>query len=293
VNIPRFHAEHAHAAITAGCHVYAAKPVAIDVPRALKVEAAGKLATEKKLVYLVDYQIPTDPILIEVVKRIHEGGLGKLMYLQSNGDSGRWPDPADKTVEELMRRGHWLSTTALSGDFIVEYSVHSIDAALWVAGGRRPVCAMGRSRRCRDNANGDGREIYMVTYEFDDGLVWTHHCQALNNSGGGGIKCEAFGDIASAMIPYGGKAYLRGGPKHYGGGEVTDIYLQGARRNIATFYKNVIEGYCENLTVKRAVTGALSGILGRESTIRKKELTMEELIKENKELELDISGLKI
>ena len=34
VNVPRFHAEHGYAAIEAGCHVYAAKPVAIDVPRA-------------------------------------------------------------------------------------------------------------------------------------------------------------------------------------------------------------------------------------------------------------------
>ncbi len=32
VNVPRFHPEHGHAAIEAGCHVYAAKPVAIDVP---------------------------------------------------------------------------------------------------------------------------------------------------------------------------------------------------------------------------------------------------------------------
>ena len=34
VNVPRFHAEHGYAAIEAGCHVFAAKPVAIDVPRA-------------------------------------------------------------------------------------------------------------------------------------------------------------------------------------------------------------------------------------------------------------------
>ena len=36
VNVPRFHAEHARAAIDAGCHVYAAKPVAVDVPRATR-----------------------------------------------------------------------------------------------------------------------------------------------------------------------------------------------------------------------------------------------------------------
>ena len=61
VNVPRFHPEHGHAAIEAGVHVFAAKPVAIDVPGALRVQAAGRLATQKKLCYLVDYQLPTDP----------------------------------------------------------------------------------------------------------------------------------------------------------------------------------------------------------------------------------------
>jgi hypothetical protein len=71
--------------------VYAAKPVAIDVPGALIVQAAGKLAQEKKLVYHVDYQIPTDPVNIEVVKRIHEGALGRLMHIDSMGFSSVWP----------------------------------------------------------------------------------------------------------------------------------------------------------------------------------------------------------
>ena len=42
VNVPRFHAEHARAAIEAGCHVYAAKPVAIDVPRGLDGPGGGQ-----------------------------------------------------------------------------------------------------------------------------------------------------------------------------------------------------------------------------------------------------------
>ena len=34
VNVPHFHPEHTYSAIESGCHVYAAKPVAIDVPGA-------------------------------------------------------------------------------------------------------------------------------------------------------------------------------------------------------------------------------------------------------------------
>ena len=103
VNVPRFHAEHGHAAIEAGCHVFAAKPVAIDVPRALKVQAAGKLATQKKLCYLVDYQMWTDPVNIEVVKRVHEGGLGRLMHIDSIGFSPPWAEPPVPTVEDRLR----------------------------------------------------------------------------------------------------------------------------------------------------------------------------------------------
>lgn len=291
VNIPRFHATHAQAAIQAGCHVYAAKPVAIDVPGALSIQATGKLATEKKLVYLVDYQMPTDPVNIEVVKRIHEGGLGQLMHVDSMGFSSVWPDPADRNNENLLRRGNWITAIPLSGDFIVEYSVHTINAVLWAVG-KRPVKAVGKTRRCREGANGDGRDLYMITYEFDDGLVWTHRCQALKNAQDWLIRCEVYGKAAYAHINYWGKSYLRGGPKHFGGGPLTSLYDQGAIRNIATFYQNVTGNQYANPTVERAVDDVLTAVLGREAAARGKELTMQELLTENLAVEFDLKGLK-
>ena len=291
VNVPRFHAEHAQAAIDAGCHVYAAKPVAIDVPNALKVQAVGKLATQKKLVHFVDYQMPTDPMNIEVVKRIHEGALGRLMHIDSIGFSSTWPDAPDRTPENLLRTGNWLTTIPLSGDFIVEYSVHAIDAVLWAVG-KRPVKAYGQARRCRANAHGDGREVYLVTYEFDDGLVWTHRCQALANAQDYLIGAEICGDAAYAQLNYFGKAFLRGSKKQFGGGPVVSLYDQGAKRNIETFYQTVIGEKFDNLLVQKAVDDALTGILGREAAARNKSMTMEELIAENQALEFDVTGLK-
>jgi len=290
VNIPHFHALHARAAIEAGRHVYAAKPVAIDVPNALHVLSTGQLATEKKLVHLVDYQIPTNPVNIEIVKRIHEGALGHLTHVESMGYASGWSDPADRNHENLLHSGNWLTTTALSGDFIVEYSIHSIDAVLWAVG-KRPVKAIGRTRRCRPNPQGDGNDIYNVTYEFEDGLVWTHRCQALHNTQDDIILCEVYGDEAYALINYYGKSFLRGGHKQYGGGAIASLYDEGAIRNIATFYQNVVSGNCENSTVKKAVDDALTGILGREASCRRIELTMDDLIKENRTLEFDLTGL--
>jgi len=291
VNVPRFHAEHGHAAIEAGCHVFAAKPVAIDVPRALKVQAAGKLAAKKKLCYLVDYQMPTDPVNIEVVKRVHEGGLGKLAHVDSIGFSPPWGEPPVRNVEDRLRSGHWGSTIALSGDVITENTIHSINAVLWLVG-RRPVSAVGRSRCCRRNPRDDYREVYLVTYEFDDGLLWTHRCQSLNNQLDWALNLNAYGEQATALVSYRGKSYLKGGPKHYGGGNVESLYDQGAIRNVAAFYRNIVEGRFDNPSLSQAVDDSLTAVLGREAAARRCCLTMEELIKENKELEFDLSGFK-
>lgn len=292
VNVPRFHAEHGHAAIEAGCHVFGAKPVAIDVPGALKAQAAGKLAAQKRLCYLVDYQLPTDPINIEVVKRVREGGLGRLAHIDSVGISPPWGEPPVQTLEDRLRPGRWLSTIALSGDVITENTVHSINGVLWLVG-RRPIGATGRSRCCRQNPRDDYREIYLITYEFDDGLVWTHRCQSLRNQLDWALNLTAYGEQATAQISYRGKSYLKGGPKHFGGGEVLSLYDQGAIRNIAAFYRNIVEGRPDSSTLYQAVDDSLTAALGREAAARRTSLTMAELIQENKELPFDVSGLKV
>ena len=94
------------------------------------------------------------------------------------------------------------------------------------------------------------------------------------------------------MVNYRGKSYLHGGPKHYGARNVVSLYDQGAIRNIATFYDNVLQGRCDNPTVQNAVDDALTAVLGREAAARGKVLTMDELLQENKEPVFDLSGLR-
>jgi hypothetical protein len=107
------------------------------------------------------------------------------------------------------------------------------------------------------------------------------------------LNFTAFGEQATATISYRGKSFLKGGPKHYGGGNVESLYDQGAIRNIATFYRNIVEGRFDNPTLSQAVDDSLTAALGREAATRRMCLTMEEFIKENKELPFDLSGLKV
>ena len=219
--------------------------------------------------------------------------MGTIAHLVSIGFGWQgWPDPPlDKTIESRFRGQIWLSDTALSGDTIVSYDIHIIDGLLAVLG-QRPAAASGRSRTCRPNPHGDRTDVAAVVYEHDDGLIWTHVTQAIsNNFDLTTLSASIFGMEATAHLVYGGKVYVRGGSKHYVG-TVGNVFTEGVERNIAQFYRNVTEGQFANPTVPRAVDGTLTAILGREAAARRCYLTMDELLKENKRLEVSLAGLK-
>lgn len=289
---PYFFPEHARAAVEAGLHVYMAKPVAVDAPGCLAIEAAAKEAIRKQRVFLVDYQMPTDPINLEVAKRVREGALGKVAYMVSIGHAGTFSDPPlTKTIESRLRNLVWVNDVTIGGDYVVNFDIHAVDAAIWVVG-QRPIAAAGSSRICRPDPHGDSRDVCSVVFEFADGLVLNHCGQGLNNNADGGLQCQIYGQQAVAQVHYSGKAFVRGGPKHYGGGTVENLYEAGAVRNIADFYQCVVEGRLNHPSAKRAVDGALTTILGREAAARHGRMTMDELVKENKRLDLDLGGLK-
>src|SRR5690349_8176527 len=76
-DLPYFFPEQVREAVDAGLHVYMAKPIASDVPGVLSVRESAKRATAKQRVFVVDYQMPTDPHNAEVIRQIRGGGLGR------------------------------------------------------------------------------------------------------------------------------------------------------------------------------------------------------------------------
>ena len=288
---PYFFPEHARAAVEAGRHVYMAKPVAVDVPGALEILAAGKKAGEKHQCFLVDYQLPTDPHNIEIAKQIGAGEIGKPAIISSRYFGGGWPDPPRTATEESrFQRLIWCNDVVLGGSHHVNACIHSIDSVLWVLG-KRPGSAVGFSRIVRDDPHSDSHDVLAVSYTFADGLVWDHCGRHLNNMHP--FECGALihGTTGFAQVAYDGRVRLQGRENAYTG-EVVNLYEAGAARNIADFYRCITEGRFENATVPRAVDGALTTILSREATRRGAQLAMADLIKENRRLELDLKGLR-
>src|SRR5262250_193721 len=112
---PYFHPLHLEAVVGGGKHVYLEKPVAVDVPGALKVIEIGSRA-QGKLSLDVGFQIRDCPPFVEMVRRIHAGAIGKLVcgeahYLTGYIDRPQWPGASP---EELRLR-NWVHDKTLSG----------------------------------------------------------------------------------------------------------------------------------------------------------------------------------
>lgn len=289
---PCFFAEQASAATEAGLHVYMAKPVAVDVPGCLRIEAAGKQATQNQRVFHVDYQMPSDPANMQAAELIRKQGIDKLARVSTIGIAGGHADPPKTaTIESRLRDNVWDNDVAISGGWITVFDIHAIDAAIWVLG-KRPIAATGASRICRSNPHGDSHDVTSVVYEYADGLIHEHSGQALPNGRNGELAATFVGETWYGVIDYWRKARFQPRGQKPFATPVVDLYPNGMKRNIAMFYDAVTTNQFDNPTVRRAVDGCLTCILGREAALRRERLTMDQILKENKRLELDLSGLK-
>jgi myo-inositol 2-dehydrogenase/D-chiro-inositol 1-dehydrogenase len=289
---PCFFPEHAKAAVEAGLHVYVAKPVAVDVPGCLTIEAAGKLATEKKRVFLVDYQLPTEPANIEVAEHIRKGEMGKPTKVITNTIGGFHNDkPKSATIEDRLHSNFWGNDIALGGGTINYFDIHMIDAVIWILG-YRPVAAIGEARICAENRYGDNPDVYSMLFDYGDGPLHTHGGLVLPTGATGEMKTTIYGQTGYAIVNYEGEVRFQVRGEKPFTAKVADLYPNGAKRNVAAFYQDICEERFDNPTVRRAVDGCLTCILGREAGLRHGRLTMEELLKENKRLEIDLTGLK-
>jgi predicted dehydrogenase len=290
---PYFFAEQASAAVAAGLHVYMAKPVAVDVPGCRQIEAAARLATEKRHVFLVDYQLPFHPANVKVADLWRTEG-GKAVKVSTVGISGDRPDlPRGKTIEPWLYHSVWDNHIALGGGFIVSYDIHAIDAALWLLG-RRPVSAVGAATLNRPDPHSDTPDVISVVYRYADGLVHEHSGMGLANGTPADLSCRVYSPSARATVAYQRKVFFqrRGRDAVTGKVEDKEMWDNGPTQNIANFYRDISEGRSDNSTVARAVDGCLTCILGREAALRNVTLTMDELLTENKRLELDLTGLR-
>ena len=294
---PYFHPEQAAAAVEAGRHVYCAKPVAVDVPGCRTVESSGKVATEKKRVFLVDFQTLTDQFFIEAMRRVHAGDLGKIAFAEGiyHADSpwAQWYDALrNRPNDPETRLQAWGLDKVLSGDIITEQNIHTLDVVSWLMG-VPPLHAVGSCGLTARPPIGSSADHFTCHFQFPDRVGVTFSSRQFNGQGTTpeGIRVRAFGEKGVLESEYGGTVLIRG-DNFYRGGKSPDIYEAGARANIATFYASITEQNYKNPTVAPSVQSNLITILGRTAAYAGELVTWDKLLAANQRLDWDLKGLK-
>ena len=98
------HKEMAIAALEVGKHVYCEKPTAFDAEQCRMVTAA---AASAKGIFQQGFQLRHDPNRAASMKFVHEGGLGKVVFMQSY-----------RHTSDLPRNTAWYFDRTRSGDNI-------------------------------------------------------------------------------------------------------------------------------------------------------------------------------
>jgi myo-inositol 2-dehydrogenase/D-chiro-inositol 1-dehydrogenase len=293
---PYFHPEQAAAAVTAGKHVYLAKPIAVDVPGCKSIEDTGKSATAKELCFLIDFQTRADQYYIEALKRLHEGALGTFAFGEASYHAGNPFEnqqtylDADPTNPEIQLRA-WGLSRALSGDIITEQNIHTLDVMSWIMN-TKPVYAVGTGGHKVRTDKGTCWDHFALLYQYPDNVGITFSSRQFNGHGTTpeGIRNRMFGSEGVLETEYGGNVIIKGN-NHYRGGRSPAIYKEGAETNIAAFYMNITKGNYDNITVEPSVTSNLVTILGRTAAYTGRPVYWHQLMKDEERLIPSLKGL--
>ena len=293
---PYFHPQQAADAVDAGCHVYVAKPIAVDVPGCHSIGDSGKKARSKKLCYLVDFQTRADKFYLEALKRVHDGAIGQFVFGEAIYHAGcpfgrmyeTWRKDPDDSENRLRA---WGLDRILSGDIITEQNIHTLDVMNWIMD-QEPVYAVGTGARTVRPV-GTCWDHFTLLFEYPNNVGITFSSRQMDGHGTQpeGIRNRMFGSKGVLETEYGGQVIIRG-ENFYRGGRSPGIYQEGAVTNIATFHKSITEGNYENPTVAPSVRSNLITILGRTAAYEGRKVTWKEIIKSKEKLDANLKGLK-
>lgn len=311
-----FHPLHLGPVIAAGKHCYCEKPTGVDVRGAKHIMELGKKA-EGRLSLDIGFQIRYAPPYVEMVKRIHAGALGKIAQASTyyHATALTYPPrrPDASPLELRIRNFYW--DRVLSGDIIIDQSIHVIDICNWTLK-NHPLKAVGAGgRKVRDDW-GNTLDHLDVIYTYPDNI----HV-SLNHTQFG----DCFWDVAERFLGskgvaeshYSGVVGIYGDePWSWDGGGApispsTNIYALGKRggaeqaagtfhgaldeadpEKTKAFVNSILTGKYHNQAAQGAET-TLSAILGRMAIYTGREVTWDEMLASDQYYDPELEGIDL
>ncbi len=251
------HKEMTMAALEVGKNIYCEKPMGRTAQECRQVLNATKTA---KGILQLGFQLRHDPYRAASVKFIHEGGIGKVLFLQAYRHTG-----------DLPRKTGWYFDAKRSGDNIVEQACHIIDIYNWVMQ-THPLRAYGSGGINLYKDQPPGRttmDNYVVLYEFPNDVRFSFSHIYFDPPNFTGIQERAFGSEGAIELP---KGLFYGRTQK---GEPRKIPIEGENedmnyRSVAAFFDNARDKKQPLNNAESARISTLAAILGRTSIYEKR-----------------------
>jgi len=304
---PYYHPQHLEAVVAAKKHVYLEKPVAVDVPGALKVIEIGKRA-DTQLSFDVGFQIRDCPPFVELVNRIHNGALGNIIcgeahYLTGYIDRPAWPNISP--AEHRLR--NWVYDRALSGDIIVEQNIHVIDICNWILKDHPLKASATGGRQGRPANDGDVYGNYNVVFKYPNNVDVTFSSTQFAK-GWWDVTERFFGTKGTSQSPYTGPLGIWGDepwqyplstkpgtePQAFSvTGNFTSNLELADREKKKAFVESITSGNFHNQAAKGSES-ALSCMMARTAAYTGREVSWDETLKSKEVLDpkIDLNKLR-
>lgn len=184
---PGFRPAQIKAAIDAGKHVFAEKPVATDAAGVRSVLASAEEAKKKNLSLVSGFCYRHNKGVRALMQKIHDGEVGEIRAMHNSYNTGGvWSPFARKPewTDLQFQIKNWYYHTWLSGDHIVEQAVHNIDKMNWAMKDEVPVkCVAHGGRQVRTAPEfGHVFDHFAVVYEYANGAKGFHYCRQQNGT---------------------------------------------------------------------------------------------------------------
>lgn len=265
---PYLHTEMAVAALKAGKHVYCEKPIGTT---AAQVRELVKVAKASNKVFVAGQQMRTMVQLSEAIRKIREGAIGDVLFVKAQRHAS-----ADLPYDSSS--GDWYYDFKKSGGYLVEQSVHNLDACNWAIG-QHPIRAAGFGGINLHKNEPKGRDIYdhqSITYEYANGaklsftqMVFHPRKMPVNNQ-----TISVYGSKGAVELLYSTAFYSLDGKEQ---SILAEKVEEKNDAHIRAFFDCVTKGAKSPADITVGATAALTAILGNEVCMKGKVMEWKEL----------------
>ncbi|QTN32608.1 Gfo/Idh/MocA family oxidoreductase [Akkermansiaceae bacterium] len=289
---PGFRPQHLRAAVDAGKHVFAEKPMAVDVAGLKSVLESAKIAKAKGTTLQHGYCWRFSPNTREGYGKLLSGELGRIVSVYGTYLAGvpkpstdvSQRDPAWGDVEWQLR--NWMAHEWLSGGPLLEQGIHTVDKIGWAMGDVAPIAARASGGRAQRDDDGNVWDHYDVVYEYANGVMCHVAERQLNN---------AFSEVVDRVFCENGTLEAPGRVLTKDvSGKVTWAY-RGQPENMYQVCHNewfaAIRAGKELNSGEFMANSTMLGMLGREAAHSGQRITWEQMWASDQDLAPDTLGM--